>query len=195
MRMSVVGIVLLALALSLFLSGCNPFSALPPEAQEEFKEEILRSVPEKEGEECLDYVRGGVTEEHCATCGDGVCESFETCTPSLCNGEMCTDDCGPLHCTADCGGVEVSSPNKLPEVTSSLRTCRNDDECVRVSADCCGCSAGGQALALNEESVAAWEATLKTKCGPTTCLAVMSDHWTCSAEPKCIKNKCTLVAV
>lgn len=81
----------------------------------------------------------------------------------------------------------------LPEVTASLRTCRRADECVKIKADCCGCGAGGTAAAINNEYLANWLSTLEMKCQTIACLAVMSDHWTCKVEPKCVKNKCTLV--
>ena len=81
----------------------------------------------------------------------------------------------------------------LPEATTSLRICRRDDECTKVKADCCGCTAGGQAAAVNKEYVASWTNTLNQKCREIACPAVMSNHWTCMVEPKCVKNKCSLI--
>ena len=81
----------------------------------------------------------------------------------------------------------------LPEVTASLRTCRRADECVKIKADCCGCNAGGTAAAINNERLSKWLSTLETKCQEIACPQVISDDWTCKVEPRCVKNKCTLV--
>ncbi len=80
----------------------------------------------------------------------------------------------------------------LPELTATLRTCRRDDECVKVKADCCGCSAGGQAATMTQEHVKYWENALNDKCKKIMCPAIISNHWTCQAEPTCFQNKCTL---
>ncbi len=81
----------------------------------------------------------------------------------------------------------------LPEVTTSLRICRGDDECTKVKADCCGCSAGGQAAVINKEHVAHWTNTLEQKCKEIMCPQVISNDWSCQVGPKCVENKCTLV--
>ncbi|MDP6575485.1 MAG: S-layer homology domain-containing protein [Candidatus Peribacteraceae bacterium] len=55
------------------------------------------------GAQCANYMRFGEQLEVCATCGNGVCESFEQCSPSSCSaGGACTSDCGPLYCKGDC---------------------------------------------------------------------------------------------
>ncbi len=62
---------------------------------------------------CAVYTRNNKQETHCAACGDGICESFEFCTPSVCSEEIisegagpskvsCTNDCGLLYCPKDC---------------------------------------------------------------------------------------------
>ena len=54
-------------------------------------------------ERCNTYTYDGEPEEYCATCGNGVCETKETCTSSNCSANgACTDDCGPLYCPQDC---------------------------------------------------------------------------------------------
>jgi len=70
---------------------------------------VLTSENENRENNCATYRRDGKAEEHCATCGNGVCEEFENCTPSTCSsqsGDMptgrCTSDCGPLYCRKDC---------------------------------------------------------------------------------------------
>lgn len=54
------------------------------------------------GESCAYYTRFGEEIRACATCGDGLCDSYETCTASSINDELTTDDCGPLYCHTDC---------------------------------------------------------------------------------------------
>ena len=55
------------------------------------------------GAKCANYMRFGERLQVCATCGNGVCESFEQCSPSTCTaGGACTKDCGPLYCEDDC---------------------------------------------------------------------------------------------
>jgi hypothetical protein len=51
---------------------------------------------------CADYRRGTEQVNACATCGNAVCEPYETCTSSGSNGEIGTTDCGPLYCPLDC---------------------------------------------------------------------------------------------
>jgi hypothetical protein len=58
-------------------------------------------MPETD-QNCAVYVVNGVEKKVCATCGNGVCEDFETCTSSHCSGDVCTDDCGGLYCPQDC---------------------------------------------------------------------------------------------
>ena len=54
------------------------------------------------GESCAYYTRFEEEIRACATCGDGLCDSYETCTASSINDELTTDDCGPLYCPTDC---------------------------------------------------------------------------------------------
>ncbi|MBU0766440.1 S-layer homology domain-containing protein [Patescibacteria group bacterium] len=60
---------------------------------------IQNTAPE---EGCTFYMRDGEQDIVCATCGNGVCESFELCIPSTCNAQSCSNDCGDLYCPRDC---------------------------------------------------------------------------------------------
>jgi len=65
-------------------------------------------TPTPEGQKrCGKYARNGISEEHCAICGNNICEPFETCTSSSCSENACTDDCGPLYCPRDCEKSEI----------------------------------------------------------------------------------------
>lgn len=66
----------------------------------------LCCLPVENRERCFDYTVNDVAVKVCATCGNGVCERFETCTSTFCNAAgACTDDCGPLYCPEDCKPV------------------------------------------------------------------------------------------
>ena len=69
--------------------GCS-FDSCP-----EVGEEVLE-------EKCAEFVRDDDNATYCATCGDGVCDTYERCTSSNCLGDICTSDCGGLHCESDC---------------------------------------------------------------------------------------------
>ena len=71
--------------------------------------------------------------------------------------------------------------------------CREDSDCVSVRGECCGCSSGGTATAINKKYKEEWENKLINNCQNNLCLAGISDDWTCFAEPECIKGKCELV--
>lgn len=53
---------------------------------------------------CAYYSRYDEETRACATCGDGACEPYESCTASTITDELTTNDCGPLYCTSDCEG-------------------------------------------------------------------------------------------
>ncbi len=52
--------------------------------------------------QCAEYVTNNETTVQCALCGDGVCDAYEKCVPSHCDGSICTRDCGGLNCPMDC---------------------------------------------------------------------------------------------
>lgn len=53
-------------------------------------------------ETCATFGRNGTQIQVCAACGDGVCNEYEWCVPSLSNEEIATADCGQLYCPEDC---------------------------------------------------------------------------------------------
>ncbi len=69
-------------------------------------------------------------------------------------------------------------------------SCAEDSDCISVKNDCCGCTAGGTATAINKNLKDQW----KNNCGRTGvfCPAVMSDDPSCFSEPRCVNNKCIL---
>jgi len=178
------------LILSVFINACTQTQIQP--VKEPSDDQNL-----DENRKCAVYIRNNVQEDYCATCGNNICEPFETCVPSECNEEGCTEDCGDLYCPDDCKEREEEIPpsvvSKLPEITAALRTCNTDSDCIIIKSDCCGCSAGGKADTINKINKGRWEDTWSTKCQGMVCPAVMSNDWSCTAQPRCILNKCKLV--
>lgn len=84
-------------------------------------------------------------------------------------------------------------PFKPLEDESIIYECKEDNECISVSPGCCGCSAGGTAIAINKNYQNYWSNKLLPTCMRVLCTAVMSNDWTCFAQPKCVKGKCQLI--
>ncbi len=77
-------------------------------------------------------------------------------------------------------------------VVTDFYSCSEDSDCLSVKGDCCGCTAGGIAAAINKKFKNQW----KNNCNatePIMCPAVMSDDPSCiNKEPRCAGNKCVL---
>jgi len=189
-------IIFALLFLTVLVTACAPPQVdQPPKEPKDGNTQITdQNETQGSGQKCADYSRDGRSERHCVTCGDGICETYEKCTPSTCSGGMCTADCGSLYCTKDCGpeSQKPAPTESLPEAQLKLRICRKDVECIKVQADCCGCTAGGKATSIHKQYSENWQDTIESKCAEIMCPAVMSNHWTCAAEVRCIGNKCTL---
>lgn len=82
---------------------------------------------------------------------------------------------------------------KIPESSETIYKCVEDKECVPVKSECCGCMAGGTAIAINRDYYNYWEKKLDSECKGIACIQMISHHWTCSSQPKCINNKCQLL--
>jgi hypothetical protein len=59
---------------------------------------------------CESFFRDERVIRACASCGDQLCQSYETCTPSVCTQGMCATNCGPLYCQVDCGDQPTPVP-------------------------------------------------------------------------------------
>lgn len=71
---------------------------------------------------------------------------------------------------------------------SSERYCEKDEDCVKARGNCCGCTAGGTATAINKDFYAEYEEGL----GGCGCVAMMSTDISCFAKPTCLNHECTL---
>lgn len=75
--------------------------------KDKFIERCMSGVKKENSEHgdngnCGEYRNNGEVKKVCASCGNGICEPYETCTSSSCTKEACTNDCGPLYCPKDC---------------------------------------------------------------------------------------------
>lgn len=81
---------------------------------------------------------------------------------------------------------------KNNEVPIDFYSCNLDSDCVSVKADCCGCTAGGKATAVNKNYENNWKNKLQSDCKEIACPYAMSNDASCFESPKCVSNKCVL---
>lgn len=81
-------------------------------------------------------------------------------------------------------------------MTDDDRVCKADSDCaVLENPDCCGCTAGGSAVAVRRDRLEALTARLHIECEEQSCPSVMSTHPTClGTVPTCVASSCELVA-
>lgn len=76
---------------------------------------------------------------------------------------------------------------------TSPELCLKDDDCVKVTKDCCPCSSMGQNKAILKSQKQAYEKQKISKCADMACLEAISTHWTCvNSKPVCTAGKCEL---
>jgi len=76
----------------------------------------------------------------------------------------------------------------------SLYNCKVDEDCISVTAGCCGCNHGGSKTSINQKYLWFYEKKRDLECVARGCLMMISQDWSCwSSEPKCVNNKCQLV--
>ena len=63
--------------------------------------------------------------------------------------------------------------------------CRQDSDCIKVSADACGCTQGGKARAILKTKQSAYSTVLSAKQADVACAQVISNDPSCSATPMC----------
>ena len=73
----------------------NPKAASPGIIIEDKDEDVDTDVS------CGLYLHYGEEIRACASCGDGLCDPYESCTASTITEEFTTSDCGPLYCPQD----------------------------------------------------------------------------------------------
>jgi hypothetical protein len=68
--------------------------------------------------------------------------------------------------------------------------CKNNDECIIVRSDCCGCNNGGSSTSINKRYKEYWEKKKKEMCNTPECVKL----FVCprGMTPQCVNNKCKL---
>jgi hypothetical protein len=92
--------------------------------------------------------------------------------------------------TAPPASAPAAAPGALP---AALTACKADADCAAVASDCCGCNAGGSQAAIARAKLDDFEAAKGARCGAAMCIALMSNHPTCSMKPGCVAGSCRLV--
>ena len=73
------------------------------------------------------------------------------------------------------------------------RACRSDADCVKTQLDCCGCTAGGVAVAVNKQAQSRFDRRRERSCGESVvCVAAISSSWTCTGTPICAAGTCRI---
>lgn len=107
---------------------------------------------------------------------------IEKCNEKVVGGNGCKVET-PFNSLEEC--------QKTCEKSADFYSCSQDSDCISVKAGCCGCTAGGRAVAINKSYKNSWRGNCKEEM-PVMCPMVMSDDPSCFAEPRCVKNKCVL---
>lgn len=68
--------------------------------------------------------------------------------------------------------------------------CEQNNDCMKVKGDCCGCTAGGTATTINKNYYTQYVEDLKKRCGGIGCAEIMSWDITCFTKPVCLSNRC-----
>ena len=118
---------------------CGIVDDVCSEVKELIKGSPIKGLLQDEGN-CFSYSRDDTEVEYCATCGNGVCEKGEKCTPSAIDGGNQTSDCGPLYCPKDCNrDTPQESTSESPQDSLAHQTAECDlSECPN------GCKENGQ---------------------------------------------------
>ena len=82
------------------------------------------------------------------------------------------------------GGRPPPAPTDRTRIGAAAaedRACSRDSECMLVD-DCCGCSLGGQRLAIRSERIATLEAAADAACAERRCAPSRTQHHSCRAS-------------
>lgn len=87
------------------------------------------------------------------------------------------------------GGGNAAVQAKESNTNSS---CKSDDDCTLIKADCCGCSQGGKQIAIPRAEISARQAKLMAECKGIFCAQVMSPDPSCKLKAQCVDGRCQL---
>jgi hypothetical protein len=139
-----------------------------------------------------------------ATCEDVACPDPQgdacAATGVACVDGQCAIACAQVACELTCpGGFERDASGCLTcgcvaDDGPDAFACQDDDECVQVAADCCGCGRGGSDLAIGVDQADSYVAALD--CGADHGDAGCPEVDVCdpTAGPRCVNGRCVLAA-
>jgi hypothetical protein len=81
--------------------------------------------------------------------------------------------------------AEIRTPAK------AAHECKSARDCVLVSADCCGCSAGGRQISIAKSKLAGFKKA-QAHCGAVSCVAMLSADPSCTMVADCLEERCVL---
>lgn len=93
---------------------------------------------------------------------------------------------------SSCHLSNKASPSKAPPLSQYQTTCHKDSDCVLVDKDCCGCSAGGESIAINKSQKDIYNKDLHSRCSgePRLCPA----WYRCKEfQTECRNSKCIVI--
>lgn len=133
-----------------------------------------------------------------AVCDDVDCQP-STCAESVeasCNQTTfeCELSCKPIQCSLDCPtGFAIETNGCLScncATAPAVNGCRDDNECIRTRADCCGCALGGADTAVLATEIQGFDSGLMCPMTPQ-CPGVNA----CDAteQPRCVQGQCELL--
>lgn len=93
---------------------------------------------------------------------------------------------------SSCGQKNGQAAEVVDGKEMVFSSCKEDNDCTQIKADCCGCNQGGAQVAVNKSEAKSLLSDLKNKCQDTMCAQVISDHESCSQEPRCLNHQCQL---
>lgn len=70
--------------------------------------------------------------------------------------------------------------------------CKNDDDCVTIKADCCGCRNGGTQKAISKAMLEQETKIQNNRCQGTMCIQAISTDQSCAQNPVCRSGVCQL---
>ena len=91
---------------------------------------------------------------------------------------------------AQSGAGAATDAPRIGAATAADRTCSRDVDCVMVD-DCCGCSGGGQRLAVTQSRLAELQASAEAACATRQCAPQPAPHRSCTATAaRCAGGLC-----
>src|SRR5580700_9917603 len=68
--------------------------------------------------------------------------------------------------------------------------CQNDEDCLAIKADCCGCRQGGTQKAIAKATLEQELKAINKRCEGTMCIQAISTSPSCAQSPVCRSGTC-----